>query len=66
MEDFVEYLTADEAAIKLRASVATLARWRGQGCGPVYVKRMGRVLYTPAAIEAFAEDHTRTKTRGEL
>ena len=63
MEDVVEYLTADEAAQILRASVATLARWRVQGSGPEYVKRGGRVLYTPAALKAFAEGNTRTKTR---
>lgn len=65
MEDVIEYLTADEAARILRASPATLARWRGQGCGPEYVKRGGRILYTPAALEAFAAVNTRTKTRGE-
>lgn len=62
MED-VEYLTADEVAAKLRTSVATLARWRFQGSGPEYVKLGGRVLYTPAALKAFAEGNTRTKTR---
>ena len=65
MEDVVEYLTADEAARILRAAVPTLARWRTQGSGPEYVKRGGRVLYTPAALKAFAEGHTRTKTRGQ-
>lgn len=64
MEDVVEYLTADEAALKLRASVATLARWRVHGSGPEYVKRGGRVLYTPAALKAYEESNTRTKTRG--
>lgn len=59
----LEYFTADEAAKKLRASVATLARWRVQGSGPEYVKRLGRILYTQAALDAFAGDNTRTKTR---
>lgn len=63
MEDVVKYFTADEAASKLRASVATLARWRVQGSGPEYVKRRGRVLYTQASLDAFATGNTRTKTR---
>lgn len=63
MEDAVEYLTTEEAAKKLRASAATLARWRVQGSGPEYVKRGGRVLYTPAALKVYEEENTRTKTR---
>jgi hypothetical protein len=66
MDDVIEYLTAEEAARILRAAAATLARWRTQGCGPEYIKRGGRILYTPAALEAFANGNTRTKTRGEM
>lgn len=58
------WLTADEASATLRASAATLARWRTRGSGPEYIKRGGRIFYTPAAIRAFAESLTRTKTRG--
>ncbi|WFR97449.1 helix-turn-helix domain-containing protein [Rhizobium tumorigenes] len=56
-------LTTDEVAARLRASLPTLARWRGEGEGPAYVKRRGRVLYREEDLIAYESSHGRTKTR---
>lgn len=56
-------MTPDEAAERLRTSVPSLARWRGLGTGPVYVKRGGRIFYEPADLEAFINASKRDKTR---
>ena len=61
----IELLTVSEAAEILRASAATLARWRTQGCGPEYVKRNGRVLYAIRAVHDFADGNKRSRTRPE-
>ncbi|QOF71708.1 helix-turn-helix domain-containing protein [Aminobacter sp. SR38] len=59
-----ELYTTVEAAALLRASVQTLARWRGDGTGPAYVKRAGRILYRESDIAQYLAKATRTKTRG--
>jgi excisionase family DNA binding protein len=46
-------LTPDEAARVLRCARQTLARWRYEGGGPVYVKVGARVLYRRADLEAW-------------
>jgi predicted DNA-binding transcriptional regulator AlpA len=47
-------LTQEEAAIRLRLSAHTLARWRSLGVGPRFV-RLGnrRVLYSLSDITAY-------------
>lgn len=60
-----QFLTAKEAAERLRNSVVTLARWRTKGEGPPFHKVGGKVLYSTAALEAFESGAERTKTRGE-
>lgn len=56
-------LTPDEAASRLRTSIPSLARWRGLGTGPVYVKRGGRIFYAADDVDAFIEQSKRDKTR---
>lgn len=58
-----ELLTTAEAAKRMRASVPSLARWRGDGTGPRYIKRRGRILYRESDIRAFEEENERVKTR---
>lgn len=53
------------AAEYLGFAVQTLARWRTEGGGPEYVKIGGRVLYEPAALEAFVASRRRTSTSKE-
>lgn len=57
------YLTAKEAAERLRNSTVTLARWRTKGGGPPFKKVGGKVLYALTDLEAFEAAATRTKTR---
>lgn len=58
-------LTTDEAAKRLRLSVSSLGRWRVEGVGPAYIKRQGRVFYSPEALDDYLASTTRTKTRDE-
>lgn len=58
-----ELMTTEEAATRLRASVGTLARWRGEGSGPPYVKLGGRVFYREPDIAVYIDAAVRTKTR---
>ncbi|WP_062114028.1 helix-turn-helix transcriptional regulator [Aureimonas sp. AU40] len=60
-----ELLTTQEAAERLRLSVPTLARWRVQGSGPVYIKRGARVFYRPTDLDNFIQASARSQTRGE-
>jgi hypothetical protein len=50
------------AAEILGVKPRTLEGWRLRGCGPVYVKYGGRVVYETADLEAFKAAHRRTST----
>ncbi len=56
------FLTTREAASFLRMRPSTLERWRSAGSGPRYRKFGGRVVYTRADLEAFADAGLRTST----
>ncbi|MBO9195684.1 helix-turn-helix domain-containing protein [Rhizobium sp. 16-449-1b] len=56
-------LTTEETAAYLRVTLPTLARWRSEKCGPMYMKSGGRVLYRVADILAFLADRQRKGTR---
>ncbi len=56
------FLTTREAASYLRLRPATLARWRCVGGGPSFRKFGGRVVYSQAELEAFAETKRRAST----
>jgi predicted DNA-binding transcriptional regulator AlpA len=45
------WLEPPQAAATLGRSAATLARWRGQGSGPRFVKLGGRIFYRPEDID---------------
>lgn len=56
------FLDTREAASYLRLQPATLERWRCVGGGPTFRKLGGRVLYTKAELDAFAETGRRRST----
>lgn len=61
------YLTPVDLARRLGVSVDTLARWRCQGIGPLYIKpggnaKQARVRYRLSDIEAWEEASTRANT----
>jgi predicted DNA-binding transcriptional regulator AlpA len=57
-----ELLTQDEAADFLRLSPRTLERYRVTGCGPIYVKLGGRVVYRPSDLEEWIAARVRHST----
>ena len=56
------YMTCREAAAFLRLSPRSLDRWRVSGEGPAFRKFGGRVRYTRADLEAWADARWRTST----
>lgn len=60
--DFRRLLPPTAAADMLGVSVASLARWRCDGTGPVFVKLGGRVGYDPADLTAWVESRRRSTT----
>ena len=48
-----EYLTEQELADLWDMKRNTLQKWRSSGVGPVYIKRVGRVVYRKDAIAEF-------------
>ena len=59
-------LTTEEAAYVLGRSVATLARWRIEGEGPVFVRPKPRLVrYRLADIEAFLGAPVRSTTEAD-
>ncbi len=55
-------LTPTEAAAYLRVASKTLANWRVQGGGPVYVKYGRVVRYRQADLEAWVQAQRRAHT----
>lgn len=51
------FLTPTEAARILRVSHRTLANWRYKDTGPSYIRQGRCVRYTPAALDAWAEQN---------
>lgn len=49
-------LTPERAAIVLGLSTTTLAIWRSRRTGPAYEKTGKRVVYRPAALEAWMNE----------
>ncbi|MFT3797182.1 helix-turn-helix transcriptional regulator [Microbacterium sp.] len=53
--DPAEILTRAEVAELTRISLATLARWAGEGSGPKFRKAGGRVLYRRSDVLAWLD-----------
>lgn len=62
----VRHLHQVDLGRRWNISPRTLERWRWLGCGPVYLKVGGRVLYRLEDIEAFeaAQVHSPAPTHG--
>ena len=45
--------TPEEAAAGLGFAVKSLAKWRGEGGGPAYLKLRGRIFYRGEALNAW-------------
>ena len=56
----MSFLNPRELAARWRVSAKTLERWRNDGCGPVYVKLHGRILYRLTEIESFEARRTQS------
>jgi len=55
-------LSPIEAAIYLGFAPQTLARWRCEGIGPVFVKIGGRIFYESEELAKFVAAHRRYST----
>ncbi|GAA0607972.1 helix-turn-helix domain-containing protein [Paenochrobactrum glaciei] len=59
----LEMLTSDEAAVYLRSSPSTLAKYRCYGGGPEFIQVSARkVLYARTALDAWLTNRSRTNT----
>lgn len=56
------YLRTPDAAVHLGLSARTLEKHRIYGTGPQYLKLGGRVVYTIADLDAWAENGRRRST----
>ena len=62
-----EYLDENSVAKRLSVSVRTVQRWRGTGGGPPFVRAgVRRVIYSSAAVEAWANARTFASHAAEL
>jgi excisionase family DNA binding protein len=56
-------LTVEDAAARLKISKHTLNRWRVTGEGPPFIKSGPRLVrYDQAALDAWAQERTRSST----
>ena len=60
--DFRRLLPPETAAEMLGVSKASLARWRCDGTGPIFVKIGGRVGYAEGDLAAWVEARRRSTT----
>lgn len=54
-----EFLTRRQAAVYLKISVATLARWASQGTGPAYYKLAGVTRYLRSDLDDYLAQRRR-------
>ena len=67
MSEPTQFLDEDAVAGLLSVSVRTVQRWRGSGDGPPFVRAGARrVVYSPAAVEAWATARTFAHRAQEL
>ncbi|MBU6955919.1 DNA-binding protein [Hahella sp. HN01] len=58
----IKHFSQRELALRWGVSEACLERWRTLGCGPVYLKLHGRVLYRIEDVEVFEVESLRKST----
>jgi len=51
-----QLLTPEEASEVLKVSVVSMANWRAQGCGPIYIKAEGKILYALADLHMYLSE----------
>jgi predicted site-specific integrase-resolvase len=57
-----EYLTESALAELWNVKRNTLQKWRSQGVGPMYIKRVGRIVYRKSDIIAYENYQTHRGT----
>jgi len=67
MTEPTQYLDENAVAGLLSVSVRTVQRWRGSGGGPPFIRAGARrVIYDPAAVEAWVSGRTFEHRAAEL
>jgi hypothetical protein len=61
-QDDEVHLTTKEVAKRLRLNVVTLANWRVQGKGPMFIKAGRRVLYPIDQLQVWERSQLRQNT----
>lgn len=61
----MELLTPNWLSNKLGISESTLARYRCEGTGPVYIKVGRKILYPEAAVQGWLYENTYDSTSAE-
>jgi hypothetical protein len=61
-QDDEVHLTTKEVAKRLRLNVVTLANWRVQGKGPMFIKAGRRVLYPIDQLQVWEKGQLRQNT----
>jgi predicted site-specific integrase-resolvase len=59
------YLTPIQVSVRTGIAKTTLAKWRKDGRGPIFVKRRGRIEYPSTELQTWLEAWRREKAAGE-
>jgi predicted site-specific integrase-resolvase len=61
-----EYLTEAELAVLWGVKKNTLQKWRSKGVGPMYIKRVGSIVYRQVDIERFERENMFKGTHNQI
>lgn len=60
------YLTPIQVSVRTGVAKTTLAKWRKDGKGPIFVKRGGRIEYPSMELQTWLEARRREQAAGKL
>jgi predicted site-specific integrase-resolvase len=60
------YLTPIQVSVRTGVAKATLAKWRKEGKGPIFVKRGARIEYPSKELQVWLQDRRKEQAAGEL
>jgi predicted site-specific integrase-resolvase len=60
------YLTPIQVSVRTGIAKTTLAKWRKDGKGPIFVKRGGRIEYPSRELQIWLQIRRREQAAGEV